>query len=281
MPRLFAYLLGCTLSLPSLATVISSEISENSAKFIIAEGANSVELTLEFESVRGLNEYSAGVDSYTFSPSDPNLLGRLPVGVEPVSAFPVMIIIEPPADGGLIFSGAAEVSVYTHDLNFNSNYRVFKSHEGEVFHDLTAEHEPGSYRARLRTGNFSEWIVVKDNRDPDEVIALKYQRLSDAISSSGLHWRVINSLLSQLSLSQFFWQQGNTRLAIALLDVVTGLLNGLVEPLVIDGLVKPLLGEGLIGSLVDRVWGVTTPVTNVVGDLLGASATLRFSLSQR
>ncbi|WP_369414691.1 DUF6689 family protein [Microbulbifer elongatus] len=262
MSRLLACILGCTLSLPLLAAITETEISDDSAQFIIAEGSNSVELSVTFNSVENLSPTSLGVDSYRFSVTDPNVVARLPAGVEPVSDFPVMIVIEPPVDESLSFRGAAEVMVYTRDIHFDNNYRVFKSHEGETFHDLTAEHSEGSYRARLRTGNFSEWMIVRDNRDPADVIALKYQRLSNAISSSGLGWLTTNRLLDQLNLSRLFWEQGNTLLAIATLDVVIGLI------------------ESLAGSVIGNVWEATSPLTNTAGDLLGASATLRFSLSQ-
>ncbi|WP_231492066.1 DUF6689 family protein [Microbulbifer sp. HZ11] len=250
------------MSLPSLAAITETEISDNSAQFTISEGSKSVELTLSFDSVKNLDATSAGVDSYTFSLSDPNVVARLPEGVEPLADFPVMIVIEPPASEELSFRGAADVMVYTRDIHFDNNYRVFKSHEGETFQDLTAEHSEGSYRARLRTGNFSEWMVVRDNRDPKDVIALKYQRLSDAISSSKLGWLTTNRLLDQLNLSRLFWEQGNTLLAITTLDVVIGLI------------------DSLAGSLISNVWHATSPLTNTAGDLLGASATLRFSLSQ-
>ncbi|WP_341501936.1 DUF6689 family protein [Gallaecimonas sp. GXIMD4217] len=255
-------LLACLLSFSCLAAVTESRIARDKAEFTLAEGLHSVELTLSFDRALGLTEHSAGVDAYLFSPTDAALLARLPAGVTPVAAFPMMIVIEPPADQGLAFEGPAEVAIHTHDLDFDAGYRLFKAPLGGDFRDVTANHGAGSYRARGRTGNFSEWLVVRDQRDNDAVVAAKYQRLGAILEGSALPAALLAQLQQLLSLSEQAHELGDTGLALSQLAAFTRLV------------------DAQQGQAIANVWRSSRDLDNLAGRLLGQADTLRFSLLQ-
>lgn len=143
------------------------------------------DLTLSFDDATALSPSSLGVSAELVDPTSPTLLARLP---DPdvnqlASALPLMVTIEPPANGGLSFDRTVRVEVHTHLLAYTagSSFRVFKAPLGGDFRDITDEIASGSVRARGTTGGFSQFLVVADLRATGDVVDRKVGWLRDRI----------------------------------------------------------------------------------------------------
>lgn len=138
---------------------------------------------LEFDASTGLTPANLAISARVVDPADPALLARLPnggAGLAVPGAFPVMVTVSPPAGSGFSFTNAARVEMYTKMLPYtaNSPYRLLKASPGEAFADHTAEVLSGSIRMRVRTGGFSDFLVVADARDPEVAARDAYARLA-------------------------------------------------------------------------------------------------------
>src|SRR6185369_12584881 len=118
---------GAQLAPPSAGPTVT--IDGNKASVTLAAGGVSVDLTLTFEQVVGLNAANLGISARVVSPSE--RVGRMPDATltSLPAGFPLMVTVEPPATGGLSFSGVTNVEVHTHDLSFtaDSPLRLFKA----------------------------------------------------------------------------------------------------------------------------------------------------------
>src|SRR3546814_8481713 len=123
------------------------------------------ELTLTFDDATGLSATSLGISARLVDITDPALLARLPEPqlLQPSSALPLLVTIEPPATGGLSFRRTGRFELHTHALAYalGSNYRVLQAPIGGSFPDTTEEIAPGSVRARSRYGGFSQFLGVR------------------------------------------------------------------------------------------------------------------------
>ena len=176
-------------SLPQLVpqvVPVTVAASGDSATVEVKLGALSLaDLTLSFDDASGLSPASLGVTAQLLNPSASALLDRLPdPELNQLSgALPLLVTIEPPANGGLSFDRTVRVEIHTHLLSYTtgSSYRLFKAPLGGEFRDITDEIASGSVRARGTTGGFSQFLVLADLRETGAVIAEKVDWLRERI----------------------------------------------------------------------------------------------------
>lgn len=247
---------------PGLASL---ELTASSASATIElPGELAADLTIGFEEALGLSEESLGVSARVVSATE--LVGRLAGGVSPASGFPVVVSIEPPADGPLSFAGLVSIDLHTHNLSFvpNTPLRLFRSDDGGPFVDVTASMGTGSYRVRGSTGDFCEFLIVADTRDLDAVIAGKFSALQAALDADpNLANDLVATLQSKIDASAAAYAARQYVAAIGPLQEL-------------DAVVREASGAG-----VPDVWRSAGDLSNTAGALRAAAATLRFSLDLR
>lgn len=142
-------------------------------------------MLLTFDSPVGLTADNLNITAQIVDPNDPALRARLSGGgqVTVPSGFPVLISVDPPAAGGFEFRNAAQVELYTTNLSYaaNPSYRLYKAPTGGTFFDATEDALAGSIRCRGRTGSFSDFLMVSDNRSLLEAAQDKYAFLDARI----------------------------------------------------------------------------------------------------
>ena len=135
------------------------------------------DLTLSFDDASGLSPSSLGVTAELVNPTSSSLLARLPDFQlnQLTSSLPLLVTVEPPANGGLSFERTVRVEIHTHLLSYSpgSSFRLFKAPLGGQFRDITDEIASGSVRARGTTGGFSQFLILADLRETGDVIAQK------------------------------------------------------------------------------------------------------------
>lgn len=141
---------------------------------------------LEFDATTGLTPAALNIQARIVDPADPALLARLPAGL-PLSipaAFPVMVSVSPLPGSGFEFTNAARIEIYTKALLYSADspYRVYKAASGGAFADLTSGLLPGSMRMRVRTGAFSDFLIVRDDRGPLDAATAAYALLSAGLA---------------------------------------------------------------------------------------------------
>lgn len=265
--RLAVFACALLLAEPAVSAngIYSVEIEGNIARADIALGSASATLTIEFEDVVGLSAENLGLSAQLVDPLSPGFLSRLSSGVSLPGAFPLVVKISPPANGGLSFSGAVAVELYTHDLQYTigSPLRLFSAPNGGSFSDITTFVGSGSIRTGGSKPDFSEFIIAADIRPPASVIQSKYSRLSALLNQHAA--TMGSSLFAELSslynASQNAHAGGNLVAAIQFLEAFT-------DRVVAAG-----------GSELPDVWRSSRDLTNVAGSLRSAASTLRYSLT--
>lgn len=264
-PTLFAAAALLASSAWATAGISDLTIDDNEAQASIDLGAGvTAELTVSFEAVVGLTSESLGLSAELIDPLA--VVGRLPeaVGNGVPSAFPVLITIEPPVTAGLSFSGPVTIALRTETLDYSadSTLRLFAAPVDGQFVDITGLVGAGSYRADGYKGGFSEFLVVADPRPSADVIAAKFDRLSEQLLAytdsipSELH----DELTARLESAQTLHASGDSLGAAAEVDAFMSLV------------------ESSAGEEIPDVWRASRDVTNVAGELWASAATLRFSL---
>lgn len=247
--------------------IVSSKVNGNALEAKIhLPGGGGADLRIEFEQVVGLSAQNLGLDVELLDAAKiAALAGRMPdptIGVP--ASFPVLLTIEPPATGGLSFSGVVTIEIYTHDLSYlpGSPLRLYAAPLGGAFHDITASNAAGSYRVRGDKGQFSEFVIVADLRLVDSAIAGKYLDLDSRLTSSAgaIAPLVYGDLVALLDDSSAAYQTGNTVLAISKIEAFGA----------------KVLAES--GSRIPDVWRSARDLANAAGSLRAAARTLRFSL---
>lgn len=226
-------------------------------------GGIGADLTLTFEQVVGLTEENAGLDALLVNPLDPNLLPRLTQAVIP-AGFPVLIRIEPPAEGGLSFSGPVRIALHTHNLPYlpGTLLRIYGAPLGEPFEDITEYVGSGSYRCRGTKGSFSEFLILTDLRPLSLTIRQKLERLENRLEETeelidpAVHGQ-LTTLAGQIRSA---YEAGHKSLAI----VRTNQFLALVV--------------ANSGAAIPDVWRSSRDLVNAAGLLRADAETLRFSL---
>lgn len=242
--------------------IISSTIDGSSISVTVSLLGLGADVTLGFEEVTGLSLANLGVSAYLVNPLSPSFRSRLPGSVLPV--LPLILRIEPPANGSLTFTGVTEIDIHTHNLHYipGTPLRFFSAPLGGKFEDITAAMGSGSYRARANRGGFSEFLIVADLRPQAQVIAAKFDRLEELLEDyeGSMPGSVYDELEDRLEVAHADYAGGNTQAAIA----------------EIDGFLAVV--EQHSGTDIPAVWRSARDVQNVAGYLRGTALTLRFSL---
>jgi hypothetical protein len=247
---------------PGLAEV---RVADDEVVAEIAVAGLEAELTVAFEAVLGLTLDNLGLSVAAVSPSDPQLLARMPALTSIPGALPLLVTIDPPETGGLAFSGLVSVGLYTHALTYaaGSPLRLFASHDGGPFEDVTESMGSGSYRVRGSKGDFSDFLILADLRPAGTVIGGKLDRLEGLLEG---HAAALDPLL-YLDLADLLAATRSHHLTgdpVAALQAVDAFADAV---------------EQAPGSAAPDVWRSARDVANVAGQLRAAAATLHFSLA--
>ena len=268
MTRLHTSLLGLALfvlPLPALAQgIVNVVVDGNELRAGISlPGGIGADLEIGFEQVAGLTPQSVGLSASLVNLLDPNLLSRLGVG-SLLAAFPVLLRIEPPANGGLSFRGVASISLHTHNLDYlpGTPLRIFAAPLGGRFEDITTSVGKGSYRCQGRKGSFSEFLILADLRPVRMAVAEKLDRLDRTLDENAdeIDAAVLHDLTSLASQIRSAWNAGQTQQAIAKTDAFLEVVR---------------LNSG---TAIPDVWRSTHDTVNAAGLLRAAGETLKFSL---
>ncbi|HWM93779.1 MAG TPA: DUF6689 family protein [Thermoanaerobaculia bacterium] len=253
------------LPLPSAAEGIADLVVEgNEVRAEISlPGGIGADLTISFEQAAGLTAESVGLDAILVDPLDPGLLDRLLQGLIPLG-FPVLLRIEPPADGGLSFSGPVSISLHTHNLDFIplTPLRIFAAPLGGRFEDITESVGRGSYRCRGRKGSFSEFLILVDLRPLRLAIREKLERLDNILAdnAASISPPVLSELTDLAAQIRAAYEARNKNLAISKTNQLLGMV------------------QRNSGTAIPDVWRSSGDLVNVAGQLRAAGETLRFSL---
>lgn len=260
-----AIMLG--LSLTATAAIQNPEVEGNelTAQIELNPGL-SAELTLRFENSIGLSVDNLGLSVTSVSPTDVDLLQRLPdpTAISIPAGFPVLLTVAPPADGGFAFEGVAEVELYTHNLQYvvGTPFRIFSASPGEDFRDITASVSGGSYRTRGSTGSFSEFLIVADTRLLTTAVNTKFDRVESILNQAAgdLDTVLYSELDALFQDAKTAWASDDLPAAIAAIEDFEARV------------------DQAGGSEIPNVWRSARDLNNVAGRLRAAAHTLRFSL---
>ncbi len=265
---LFSIAFLCLVAAPALRAqgIVNPVVSGDTLTAQIAlPGGIGADLTIAFERAVGLTPDALGLSARLVSLPDLSILSRLTNGLSIPIGFPVLLSIEPPATGGLSFSGIAAVGFHTHNLNFTANtpLRLFKSSDGGPFEDVTETMGMGSYRARGTSPGFSQWLIVADIRPLNSVIAGKFNRLQGLLAEheDAIPAEIHADLVDRLASARASYQAG---------ALVTAIQK-------IEGFAAAVQAHS--GSEIPDVWRSARDLTNVAGALRAAAGTLRFSIN--
>ncbi|HET8819020.1 MAG TPA: DUF6689 family protein [Xanthomonadaceae bacterium] len=218
------------------------------------------DLTLSFDDATGLSPASLGVTAEWLGPNLDSLLTRLPDPQLTRGGLPLLITIEPPANGGLSFDRTVRVEVHTHLLAYTagSSYRLFKAPLGGQFRDITDEIASGSVRARGTTGGFSQFLVLADLRETGTVIDAKVDWLRHRIDL--LPTGAQPAFDSYLDTVESAVASGDYANAITALDLFRA------------------RAADRAGNQLDATWAPGSAQQNHAGELVSGAATLKFSV---
>ncbi|MFA3793152.1 DUF6689 family protein [Aliiglaciecola sp. SL4] len=254
---------ACT-SLAQTVTPISTSVDGDTLKAKLQVTSQiEIDLTLEFEKSVGLSSDNIDISATLVNVNDLNILNRLPINdVSIFSSFPVVVSISPKTQEGFAFEGLASVELYTKAISYQSSMpaRLFTSHDGGDFEDITSMVSAGSIRARGNTGRFSEFMILLDERDNDDIIADKLTQLEDTLDDN-------QSSLSGVLLSSL-------QTSIASLDNAVMLENYSSALTLVESLIATVEQADSISS----VWRSSNDLVNLKGELLTHLVALRYSL---
>jgi hypothetical protein len=280
LPKVVVALLAAALSSGAAAAaqgISNLVVSGNQVTATIDLLGISADLTLTFEQVVGLTAANLGLSAQLVNPADSayaGLLARFPAPpatpapsgqIALPAAFPVVVRVQPPASGGLSFSGIQMLDIHTHNLELTANcpLRLFSAPAGGSFHDITTSMGIGSYRVRGSGGSFSEFVIVADTRPLASVVNQKFDALGQLLSTHGdaIPAPLLDDLTHQLQAARAFYQAGDN---VNAAKAVAGFSDTVRRN---------------SGTAIPDVWRASGDLPNVAGRLRAAAGTLSFSLS--
>ncbi len=224
-----------------------------------------LDVLIQFEKSVGLTADSIAIDASLIPLNDTDVMSRIASNaVDLHPDFPVLLSISPKGDKGFSFEGLATVEIYTKAIDYQAGMpaKIFTSHQGDDFEDITTMVSAGSLRARGNTGRFSDFIIVLDERSLKVDVESKLARIEQIL------------LTNQSALSSVLSNQLQT--AVSVLETAV-ILNNFDQALELtDDFIH--LVEGLTGEQIDNVWRSSNDLVNVKGDLLSTLKSLRYSL---
>ena len=222
---------------------------------------------LDFEATSGLTPANLAISARLVDPNDPALLARLPgggAGLAVPQAFPVIVTVSPPAGSGFQFTNAARAEMYTKVLQYtaDSPYRLFKASPGGMFADHTAELREGSMRMRVRTGGFSDFLVLVDSGSALDAARAAYARLAAKVGDDDVP--TTTRALLELDLDDSFeeFEEGDyedAREELDMFELTVGAESGVTLP---------------------NVWRAQRDLDNVSGTLDADALNLDFHLAR-
>jgi hypothetical protein len=249
---------------PSTNLPLSVTAAGNHASIVVGASSNPIaEVSLDFQDATGLSAASLGASARIVDISDPVLLARLPGSTltSLTSALPVMLTIEPPANGGLSFRGTGRMEIHTHALPYSvgSSFRVFKAPLGGTFHDVTDEITQGSVRARTTYGGFSQFLILVDLRSTSTVIDEKIGSLRAQIAALPVDER--GSLTAALNQAEAAIDAADYADAIEAINAFRSRV------------------QDRAGQFIANEWRATHDVENQAGQLIAGVNSLGFSVA--
>ncbi len=257
-------LLGLLASLPGpgAAELVGFEVQGNSVVGRVEFPPSlAVDVELEFEQVENLSVESVGLSARLLDPLE--LVGRLSQGVTASGSIGVLLEIEPPAAGGLAFTGVYSLELHTNALEYvpDSPLRLFKAPMGGSFADVTAWMGAGSYRVRGSGGDLSQFLILVDSRPNDGVAEAKLAALGDLLAE---HWQELPAGLGDqlLAMLDDAWAQ-----------TAAGDYGSAAESV---GELAQTVADN--AGTIPSTWRATRDLANVGGALRAAAATAQFTL---
>ena len=242
---------------------VSTTVAGNTATIVVGSPLAPVaDVTLTFDDATNLSASSLGVQAQFVDLANPALLARLPGALtQPDTLFPLLLTIEPPSNGGLAFQRTVRVEIHTHALAYTagSSYRLFKASLGSGFRDITDDVAPGSVRARGTTGGFSQFLILADLRETDDVVASKFAWLRNRIDTLPSSEQPAFDALLDTAASAV--GDADFADAIAAIDAFRA------------------RAADRAGTTLTDEWRATRDGDNQAGDLIAGAATLRFSVA--
>lgn len=225
-----------------------------------------LQLSIGFAQAIGLNPANVEVSIQVINPNDHHILNRLPdrYRTAALGEFPLMISVKPRKDRGFAFTGEAQIELYTTSIDFADNIRLFRSHDGGTFEDITSMTAPGSLRARGSAGTFSDFILLADNRDAEQVAVDKAVTLANYL---------------QAHIAEFDTSFGNEVLALS--RNVANHVNGGRYQAAVSNLNAMLRAvERSNADALPNIWRSSDDIVNVQGEVLTKGRSLRFTLTE-
>lgn len=221
------------------------------------------DVSLDFDDASSLNTSSLGVTAQLVSVLDGALLSRLPDLnlTELTGALPLLLTIEPPANGGLRFRNTGRMEIHTHLLPYTtgSSLRVFKAPLLGRFRDVTEEIAKGSVRARTRYGGFSQFLILIDLRPTSLVIDEKIGWLRTRIAALPAgEGPAFTALLDQAEAAA---DARDFAAALSAIDAFSA------------------RAQERAGIYIPNEWRATKDTANHAGELIAGASTLRFSVA--
>lgn len=225
-------------------------------------------LKITFEEVLGLNDNSLSITAVQVNPLDPGLINRLQSAslMSVPGQFPILITVSPSATSTLTFTGAYEVELSTSNLAFTSNtpFRLFKAPAAGSFEDISNFVGMGSYRVRGTSGDFSDFLIVADVRNLNDVIEDKFAKLQQTIAnnSSKIAPPMLQNLQAKFKAAYDSYRSGQK-------------LNAVSE---LQAMINDIKADA--GDTIPNTYRANDPAThNIAGELRRRAATLIFSLN--
>lgn len=244
-------------------TIDGNEVSAE----ISLPGGIGAQLALRFDSAVGVSADSLDLSVEAVDPASPSLLSLLPSLTELSlpTGFPVLLTIAAPAQGGLAFEGIVEIELYTRSLSYTpgSTLRLFSRSNGGEFRDITDAVSGGSYRVRGSSGQFSEFLIVADERPLPDIVEIKFARLNALLSAhaAAIDPAVANTLNLLVAGAYANWQANEPGAAIEQVRLFADAVVSAAD-----------------AGLLPNVWQSSRDVDNVAGLLRADARTLSFTL---